>query len=244
MKKLNLVLISVLCLSHFSTYANNCCAITITRSAQLQEEKATGSFKGVATGGPINVVLTMGMKESVRLEGDADAVAALTTEIINGVLIIKPVTKWNDWSRKYRNARITAYIKAKRITSLTKNGSGDIEIHNTLSGTDLTATLSGSGSIRGEVNLKSFTGVISGSGSMDIGGKAENSNVTLSGSGQFNGKDLAVNDLSVQVSGSANVYINAIKSIEAVISGSGNVFYSGSPTIEKTIIGSGRIRKL
>jgi hypothetical protein len=244
MKKLNLFFISVLCLSHFSTNANTCCAITITRSAQLQEEKATGNFKGIATGGPINVVVTMGNKESIRMEGDADAIAGLTTEISNGILIIRPLTKWSDWSRKFRNARITAYIKARKLSSLTKSGSGDIEIQNILSGTDLSATLSGSGSIRADVNLKSFTGVISGSGNMNIGGKAENSSVTLSGSGQFNGKDLTVGDLSVQVSGSANVYINASKSIEAVISGSGNVFYSGSPTIEKTILGSGRVKKL
>lgn len=244
MKKLTTLFILALLISTYAASAKNCCEITISRTAQQQEERTTGSFKGIASGSSLKIKVTLGNKESIRFEGDADAIADLITEVKDGILIIRPKTKWNDWSRKYRNADITAYISAKRLTSLTMSGSGSMDVLNPLNGSELAVTLTGSGSIKATANTKSFTGVISGSGSLSLSGKANNANLTVSGSGQFGGKNFSVNDLSVQISGSANVYIAASEKIEAVISGSGNVYYSGNATVQKTTIGSGRVRKM
>lgn len=241
MKKLSLLFIIALFISIYSASASE---ITISSSANQNEERTTGSFKGIASGSSLKIKVTIDNKESIRLEGDADAIAELITEVKDGILIIRPRTKWNDWSRKYRNADITAYINAKRITSLTMSGSGSLEVLTPINSSNLVTTLTGSGSIKAALNSKSFTGVISGSGSLSLSGKADDANLTLSGSGQFSGKNFSVNDLSVQISGSANVYIAASERIEAVISGSGNVYYSGSPTVKKTTIGSGRVKRM
>jgi len=241
MKKLNILILLALLTINYSAVAFN--EITISRSRQ-QEERIIGSFKGIAAGGSLNVKVTMGNKESIRLEGDADAIAELNTVVIDGVLTIKPKTKWSDWSRKYKRPNVTAFITAKKVSSLTMSGSGSMEVINGINSADLVATLSGSGSIKAIANVKTFTGVLSGSGNLNLNGKANDTNLTLSGSGQFNGKGFSVNDLSVQISGSADVYIAASERIEAVISGSGNVFYTGNAKISKTTIGSGRVRKL
>jgi len=247
MKRLNILLtLALLTPSLFTlSYATNiCCAITINHSAQDQEERNVGSFKGITSGGSLTVKVTMGNKESVRLEGDAEAIADLITEVKSGVLTIRPKTKWSDWSRKYKRPNVTAYIHAKKITSLTMSGSGNMEVQNNINSNELVTTLSGSGSIKAIANVSSFTGIISGSGILDLTGKSEQSNLTLSGSGEFNGKRFAVSTLSVQVSGSANVYIAATKNIDAVISGSGNVYYTGNAKVSKTTIGSGRVQKM
>jgi hypothetical protein len=241
MKKFSILVLLALMVINYS--ASACNEITITRSRQ-QEDRTIGSFKGIAAGGALKVKVTMGNKETIRLEGNADAIAELTTVVIDGVLTIKPKTKWSDWSRKFKRPDVTAYITAKKLTSLTMSGSGNMEVINGINSTDLVATLSGSGSIKAIANVKNFTGVLSGSGNLNLTGKASESNLTLSGSGEFNGKGFSVNDLSVQISGSANVYIAASERIDAVISGSGNVYYSGNARISKTTIGSGRVRKL
>lgn len=240
MKKLNSLLL--LAFLAFGYHANAAGPIKITKSFN-EEERPVGSFKGVTTGGSLTVRITMGNKESLRLEGDQEAIANLTTEVNAGILTIKPKTKWNDWSRRYNRAKVTVYITAKKISSLTMSGSGNIEVENAINSPELVATLSGSGGITASANVKTFTGTISGSGSIKLSGKADDSNLTLSGSGGFKGKDFTVNDLSAQISGSANVYITANKTIEAVISGSGNIRYSGNATVKKTVIGSGSIRK-
>lgn len=240
MKKLNSLLL--LALLMLGSHVNATAPIRIAKSFS-KEERPIGSFKGIATGGPITVKITMGNKESVRLEGDQEAISELTTEVISGILTIKPKTKWNNWSRKFNSAHVTVYITAKKISSLTMSGSGNMEVENTINSSELVTTLSGSGGITASANVKTFTGTISGSGSMKLSGKADDSNLTLSGSGGFKGRDFAVNDLSAQISGSANVYITANKNIEAVISGSGSIRYSGNAAVKKTIIGSGSIRK-
>lgn len=209
----------------------------------VQDERTVGSFKGVAAGGPVNIKITMGSTESIRFEGNKDAIAELVTEVNSGILTIRPKTKWNDWSRRYSRPDITVYITAKKISSLTMSGSGSMEVINPINGSELVATLSGSGSIKAAASVKTFTGVLSGSGNITLAGKSDDSNLTISGSGSFRGKSFSVNKAEIQISGSADVYIKASKEIDAVISGSGNVVYSGDASVKKTIIGSGNVSK-
>jgi hypothetical protein len=244
MKKLNLVFLFVLLsFGHKAKayYLNK--DNVVTRPVSHQEDRTIGNFKGVATGGSLEVKITMGNRESIRLEGDKDAIAELITEVNEGILTIHPKAKWSDWSRRYKRPEITVYITAKRISSLTMTGSGHMEVQNNINANELVTTLSGSGSIKATVIAKSVTGVISGSGGVTLSGRANNSSLTISGSGGFDGKRFSIESLSAQISGSANVYIDVSKSIDAVISGSGTISYSGSPSIKKTIIGSGSIRK-
>jgi len=223
------------------SYTNKAGAVTINKFAT--QERTVSNFKGIAAGGPIDVKVTLGNTESIRFEGNQDAIAELVTEVANGILTIKPKTKWNDWSRRYRDAEITVYINAKKLSSLTMSGSGNLEVTNAINGYELVSTLSGSGSIKATANVKSFTGVLSGSGNINLSGKSDDSNLTISGSGSFKGKSFAVTKVSVQISGSADVYIKANQSLDAVISGSGSVIYSGDATVKKTIIGSGSVSK-
>jgi len=241
MKKItNLLLLALLVFSYqANAYPNNNRPKTVT-----QEERMIGSFRGIASGGSLTIKVTMGIKESVRFEGDKDAIAELITEVDGGTLGIKPKTKWSEWSRRYNRPEITVYITAKKLNTLTLSGSGSITVTNAITGPDLTTTLSGSGSITTNASVGTFTGVISGSGTVTVSGKADNSTLTLSGSGNFRGKNLSTNKVSVQISGSADVYIRASQKIDAVVSGSGNIYYSGEASVTKTIIGSGNISKI
>jgi len=240
MKKLNTILVLALLVCSVGTTA----LVAATKMHNTEtEEKNVGSFKGIASGGPIAVMVTMGNTESVRIEGDEDALADLITEVKEGVLIIRPKTKWGEWSRKYRKPQVTVFIKAKKINSLTMSGSGSIEVANSINSSDLVVTLNGSGSITASATVKTFRGDVNRSGTLKMSGKSINSNLTLSGSGNFEGKKFTATELSVQISGSANAYIKVTTNIDAVISGSGNVLYSGNPSVKKTIIGSGNVSK-
>lgn len=238
MKKLNTFLL--LALLTLTTSSNASIKPALNRA---EDERPVSNFKGVSAGGSLDVKITMGNKESLRLEGEKDAIADITTEVIDGILVIKSKTKWNDWARKYGRTKITVYITAKKISSLAMSGSGNMDVENTINSPDLTTALSGSGSLNATANVKSLSSAVSGSGNATLSGKTENLNLTISGSGNFRGKNLAANKASVQVSGSADVQVNAISTLEAVISGSGSINYSGNPTVKKTIIGSGSISK-
>lgn len=237
---------SILCVALLFTTTISAIAkteITIS-SSKRSDDRDVKNFNGVAAGGPINVVITLGNTESCRFEGDADAISTLITEVKGNVLVIRPQNSWTSWEHKYENKKITAYVTAKTITSLTMSGSGSMLVKGNVNAKTLAATLSGSGAITTSANVDDFSGVISGSGKINITGSADDAKIVISGSGNFSGKGLSVNNLSTTVSGSGTIDIKADQTIKAVISGSGNVNYSGNATVEKTVIGSGRVRKI
>lgn len=244
MKKIILSSAFILAIINFSLQpvsATN--PIVIGSNKFIKEDRVAKDFNGVAAGGPINVVISLGNTESLKFEGDAEAIATLITEVRGNILIIRPKNSWTSWAKKYENKKITAYVTAKTLKSLTMSGSGGMVVNNKISHNDLTVTLSGSGYITANADVNDLTGTLSGSGNLKISGYANTANLTISGSGSF-AKGFEVEKLDAVISGSGSITIEASKSIDAVISGSGSINYSGNPIIEKTLVGSGRIRKI
>lgn len=224
-----------------STLANATPIIIKTSSGS--EERLVSGFEGIASSGNVVVILKMGAKESLRLEGDAAAIADLITEVKGKTLNIRPKTKiYKD--NKFKNTKVTAYVTFKYLSRLILSGSGEMRVESSISGNNFVTTLSGSGKIQLNASIHSYVGVISGSGTVLMTGAAEDANITLSGSGKFSGRDFSIQDLSTQISGSGGIETKVSDNIHAVMSGSGSIYYSGNPRIDKTIIGSGRIRKL
>lgn len=205
------------------------------------DERQVKNFNGIIAGGPIEVVVKFGDKESLRFEGDKEAIATLVSEVKGDKLVIRPKTSWVSWAKKYENLKIVAYVTAKQLSSLTMSGDGSITVSGTISAQEFATTLSGSGTIKANVNADKITGVISGSGTANISGKAETASVTMSGPGNFGSKTLTVDQLSARMSGKGSINITTSGKIKALISGSGHIYYSGNPEIEKTVLGSGDV---
>jgi len=213
-------------------------------NSSVQDKRDVKNFNGLAAGGPIEVIITIGKSESLTFEGDAEAISTLVSEVKGDILIIRPKTSWTSWSHKYENKKIIARVTAKNITSLAMSGNGSIKVAGTIQATELTTTLSGSGTIDAYVKTDKLTGVISGSGSVNLTGTTDNADVTISGSGSFSGKTLSMNNLNTRISGSGSVNVKVEDNIKALISGSGRVNYSGNPNVEKRVIGSGGVNKI
>lgn len=243
MKKVFAILLASLTLtSSINVIAKN--QISINTSKNNGDNRDVKNFNGVAAAGPINVIVTLGNSESCRLEGDADALASIVTEVKGNVLVIRPQTSITSWTRKYEGKKITAYVTAKELASLTVSGDGNLSVNGKISTGSLTTTVSGSGSIKATADVDNYSGVISGSGAINITGGADHAKVVISSSGTFAGKSFSTKTLTSTISGSGTVNIAVSESIRAVISGSGSVNYSGNPSVDKTVVGSGGVRKV
>jgi len=243
MKKIFPILIAAaICSTSLNTIAKP--VVPNTTSFISKDERTVKNFNGVVAGGPIEVIITIGSTEGLRFEGDAEAISTLVSEVKSEVLIIRPQMSWQSWSRKYRDKKITAYVSAKNISSLTMSGEGSILVKGTATAAELAITLSGSGSIKTGVSADLLTTTISGSGNLEATGKAGKASVNVSGSGQLNGKGLALTDLTARISGSGSVTAKISGTIKAFISGSGHIYYSGNPSIEQRVVGSGGVSEL
>ena len=115
--------------------------VTISSSSLSDEERIVKNFNGVAAGGPIEVIVKFGNKESIRFEGDQDAISTLISEVKGNILIIRPQNSWKSWAKKYENKKITAYVAAKTIKSLTMSGSGNMSVNGKIKGNQISHIL-------------------------------------------------------------------------------------------------------
>ena len=56
------------------------------------------NFTGIAAGGPLKVIVTLGNTEGIEFEGDEGAISTLIAEVKGNALIIRPEMSWTSWS--------------------------------------------------------------------------------------------------------------------------------------------------
>lgn len=240
-RKILTLAVLILSGSEFATAIPN--SITINSKILLSEdERQVSGFSEIIVSGRHNVYVTMGSTESLRLEGDADAINEIETKVDNGVLKIR--NKKQMSTRSWNNtAKVKIYIQAKNINNLVLSGSGNVEIKGIVKSTNLNTTISGSGSISANIEVENYNAVISGSGEIYSKGNATNARITIAGSGDFNGSGLRTSNTSAKLSGSGDISIIVDKQLDALTSGSGDIRYSGNAVVNSKKSGSGNISK-
>ena len=84
---------------------------------------------------------------------------------------------------------------------------------------------------------------LSGAGDMTAIGEADDFNLTISGFGGFNGKELHNKNAQVNLSGAGSATVWVDDELNAQVSGVGSVNYYGSPAVTKQVSGVGSISK-
>lgn len=245
MKKIkNLFAIAILLIADIQI-TNAASLITINQSNKAfdTEDRQVSGFSGISSSGSFNIIVTMGNTETLKLEGDKETISEIETKVESGILKISRNKEYtNNWNSS--KGKVTIYITAKSLNSLTQSGSGDMKVDGTVKADRLATTLRGSGSISLTADAKNYSGTISGSGEINVKGNTDHAKVTIAGSGEFEGKNLRSDDADIQISGSGDASITAEKTLDAVVSGSGNIRYSGNAQVTKTKNGSGSVSKL
>lgn len=208
-----------------------------------KETRNPGEFTHISSSGSWDVMVAYGSTCSVQVEGDENLLPYIITELESNQIKIHSKKNTNLRSKN----KIVIYITLPKLSGIDLSGSGTIvgegKFHT--EGT-LQTNLSGSGNIKLLFNTaQSVTIRIAGSGDIQLEGKAENAEISISGSGNADCNKLQVDHAVARISGSGNVHIFSNKSVKASISGSGNVEYRGPATdIESHAAGSGKLHRI
>jgi hypothetical protein len=82
---------------------------------------------------------------------------------------------------------------------------------------------------------------ITGTGSLVASGTLEKLDLSISGTGAFEGKYLETRATLIKHAGLGKALVNAKKELNVSITGTGLVEYIGSPALRKSILGAGRV---
>jgi hypothetical protein len=157
--------------------------------------------------------------ESLRIEADSNVLPLLTSSVSNGTLTlgIQPNTSFQT------NESIHYILTVKSLDSFEQAGAGS---------TTATSIASTSLSIK-----------MSGTGEVTMHGTVNTLKLDLSGTGTFDGSELASKTATVVVSGTGHAVVNVSDALDATVSGVGSIEYIGDPKVTSHVTGVGTIRK-
>jgi len=206
-------------------------------------ERAIPPFQQIHLYNDINLILTQGFEESIKVEAGQNIQPNIETTVKEGKLTIRN-TGSCDWIRN-PNEKITVHVTIATLKRLVYDGSGSVTSTNTIQAdTILIYSDLGAGDIDLHLNAKHATVHLQG----------QNADVTLHGKSNYcytlihprNSvylSDFEVKRMDLVYVGVRDAIINVTEAINGVITHTGNVYYKGTPSINVNYYSSGRLIK-
>ena len=204
--------------------------------------RTTADYEAILCSGFMDFELVKGTEGSIIIEGEANLLEYIITEVKDNKLIVKTKDRVNLKPSPNKDIKIT--IPFQDIDEVSLSGSGDLWSKHIIISTDLEVSLSGSGDVTLILKADTLKCDLTGSGDIKLKGSTNNLEATLTGSGDINASSLTSNYTDVSVTGSGDADVVSNISLKARVTGSGNIEYSGNPEKEDTkVSGSGSISK-
>ncbi|HTF89273.1 MAG TPA: head GIN domain-containing protein [Planctomycetota bacterium] len=176
-------------------------------------------FHALRIEGSCDAKVAVGGAASLEISADDNLIDDITTEVVEGVLVISMKDGANDSFRVGPRATISV----PSFDCAVIQGSGDVDITG-VNGESLEVRISGSGDLNARGKATKVTVAIDGSGDIDLGG-------------------LESLQANVSINGSGDVRVRCSQSLTASVSGSGDVDYLGGPAqTHIAVSGSGDVR--
>lgn len=202
--------------------------------------RTTSDYDAIACAGQFDYILVAGTEGKITLEGEANLLDYIVTEVKDNKLVIKTQNHINLKPSNNKTIKIT--IPFKDLNSVSLAGSGDLWNEDVITATDLEVALAGSGDVILNIQASNTESKVAGSGDLTLKGSTNKLIAKVAGSGDFHGFSLQSNHTDVAVAGSGDAKVVSNESLKARVAGSGDIEYRGNPKTEDTkVAGSGSI---
>lgn len=215
-------------------------------STGVTQVRKVGKFTGVAISSGIQVHFTQGNNQSVIVETDPNIQEFISTEVVNGILVISVKNK-NNQKLKIRKLLVT--IEAPRLSSVDVSSGSMFTTVNTIQENNFQATISSGANLNADLNIKSTTSVEISSGSSlrmevitknftfdgtsgsmaTVNGKTDNSTLKVSSASSVNAQNLDAKNAAATASSGGNITLVASENLAAKASSGASIRYKGNP---------------
>lgn len=218
MKRLSF-LVTVILISLFSMEA-------IAQRDVTTTTRKVPSFNAISVSGGIDLYITQGLTESVKIETAADRQDDIVARVENGTLRI-----YNDSHFRLNWGRMTlkAHVTLPTLTRLTASGGSDIYNYGILKFDDLKISTSGGSDVKLELNGARLECRASGGADLKLNGKVSFLDAEVSGGSDLIAYDLTAIKAKVRASGGSDAKISVTSELEASANGGADIYYRGNP---------------
>lgn len=204
-------------------------------------EKSVDPFERVEVHGAIDVHVSQGPLQPVRIEADENLQKYILVSERGGELEIR--TKSGVSFSPTRKMKV--YVTSPDFEKLEVTGACNIIGDTKVSSTNrLEMGVSGAGNINMDVDAPEVKASITGAGKVQLRGKTRDFDLRLSGAGKANCYDLLSENARVDISGAGAAEVFASVRLDAEVSGAGNVRYRGNAAeVKEQVSGAGSVKK-
>src|ERR671911_276252 len=196
------------------------CSVTTGSGNVVSESRNVSGFTKIDLSGAGEVTIDQNGTEALTIEAEDNVMPKVTSEVVDGTLRLGEKSSLTINLTK----AVKYQVSVKELSGLMISGSGAV-----------TAA---------KITGPSLAVDINGSGKVTVGGTVENQDVEISGSGDYQAKDLQTKITTVKISGSGAASVAVSDSLDIDMSGSGKLTYYGSPPqVNQQISGSGSVTK-
>jgi hypothetical protein len=206
--------------SSSSSSGNSGSPVTVTGNGKVKtEQREVTGFDRVSVGGIGQLIIEQTGEESLSIEAEENLLPLLVSEVEGGRLTIG--IRRNTTINATRP--IVYRLKVRTLQEIGANGTVSISA----TGLD-TAQLSYDGS----GTVKSI-----------LSGRAANQQVTISGTGSFDGRGLTGRTAEVDLSGTAEALVNVTETLKAKAAGTATIRYLSDPEVDRETSGLGKVER-
>ncbi|HTF03415.1 MAG TPA: DUF2807 domain-containing protein, partial [Bacteroidia bacterium] len=188
--------------------------------AQSTETRNVDAFTGVSTSALVSVELKSGSPCSVMLEGETESMAAITTEVKDGMLIIGQ--KGNG-----KSGPVTVFVTISDLKKLDISGPSELRGTGTIVTDSLRIEGGGGSELELSVTARTVNVDLSGASSMRLCGTTDRLDVSVSGAAELSSGCLESQTVNIETSGASSASVSAGTSLVARSSGVSEIVVYG-----------------
>jgi hypothetical protein len=211
-------------------------------SAQITETRMISGFNRVLlTAQHANeLIITLGDREGLTIEGPANIVPRLVAEVRHGTLVIGTGGRWLDklcdaLTTSLTRPHIRYLLAVRELVGLEISAMASVRA-TAVRTEDLVLKFFGVGEVRLDSLVADRLEVIqSGAGKVELSGHVGHQRVTVGGPGRYNAPGLESHTAQVTVRGIGAAVVWATRELAVTIRGPGQVSYYGTPHVTQSI---------
>lgn len=206
--------------------------MAVNGSSDQTQTRQVSNFNGIKVSTGIDLYITMGTTEEVKIVADDDIIDKIITEVKGGKLHIytKSSGNWFNWN--VGNQTRKAYVTVKELESIDASSGSDVKSENTLKGEDLKVSSSSGSDVAIDIYYKNVWVDTSSGSDAKLSGKVKMLDAEASSGSDIFARDLESKICKVSVSSGSDATVNVTDEIYANASSGADIRYYGNPQVK------------